>query len=166
MRRFILLISLVAILASMLPASEFDWMVRQVSRESGVEPVHIPFFGLARFVVAVSYPAGATDLHLAVFENTGMAPERFATTMDSAAGSSWKPMIRVRSRNGESTHIYLQRAGKQVRLLIGTLERSEATLVEVRVKPEELMQFVDEHSIAIDHSAVFSRRPEGREPVN
>jgi hypothetical protein len=32
-----------------------------------------------------------------------------------------------------------------VRLLIGTLERSEATLVEVRVKPEELMQFVDEH---------------------
>jgi hypothetical protein len=145
MRRSLLLISFVAIFASLLPASEFDWMVRQVSRESGTEPLHIPFFGLARFVVAVGHPAGATDLHLAVFENTEIAPERFTRMIDSAAGSSWKPMIRVRSRNGESTNIYLQRAGKQVRLLIGTLERNEATLIEVRVKPEELMRFVDEH---------------------
>jgi hypothetical protein len=54
-------------------------------------------------------------------------------------------MIRVRSRNGESTNIYLQQAGKQVRLLIGTLERNQSTLIEVRVKPEELIRFVDEH---------------------
>lgn len=145
MRRCFILISFVAICSLLLPASEFDWMVRQVSRESGVEPLHIPFFGLARFVVAVGHPAGATDLHLAVFEKTEIPPERFATIIDSATGSSWKPMIRVRSRNGESTNIYFRQAGKQVRLLIGTLERNEATLVEVRVKPEELMRFVDEH---------------------
>ncbi|HXR76110.1 MAG TPA: hypothetical protein VN737_09060 [Bryobacteraceae bacterium] len=145
MRRFLLLISIAAIFASLLPAGEFEWMVRQVSRESGVEPMHIPFFGLARFVVAVGHPAGATDLHLAVFENTEIAPEHFARMIDSAAGSSWKPMIRVRSRNGESTNIYLQQAGKQVRLLIGTLERNQSTLIEVRVKPEELIRFVDEH---------------------
>jgi hypothetical protein len=145
MRRSLILISFVAIFASLLSASEFDWMVRQVSRESGVEPLHIPFFGLARFVVSVGHPAGATDLHLAVFENTEIAPEHFARMIDSAAGSSWKPMIRVRSRNGESTNVYLQKAGKQVRLLIGTLEHNEATLVEVRVTPEELIRFVDEH---------------------
>ena len=145
MRRSFILISFVAIFASLLPAGEFDWMVRQVSRESGVQPLHIPFFGLARFVVAVGHPAGATDLHLAVFENTEIAPEHFAKIIDSAAGASWKPMIRVHSRNRESTNIYLQQAGKQVRLLIGTLERNEATLVEVRVKPEELIRFVDEH---------------------
>lgn len=145
MRRSLLIISLIAICSSLLPAGEFDWMVRQVSRESGVEPMHIPFFGLARFVVAIGHPAGATDLHLAVFENTEIAPEYFARMIDSAAGVSWKPMIRVRSRNGESTNIYLQQAGKQVRLLIGTLEHNQATLVEVKVKPEQLMRFVDEH---------------------
>ena len=53
-------------------------------------------------------------------------------------------MIRVRSRNGESTDIYFQGLGRHVRLLIGTFEHGEATLLEVRVKPESLIKFVDE----------------------
>lgn len=127
-----------------LSASEFDWMVRQVSYETGVKPVHIPFFGLARFVVRVGHPAGASDLHLAVFENTHLAPLRFGELFDRTAGPAWNPIVRVRSRKGESTNIYARQEGKHLRLLICTSEPSETTLVEVRIQPDKLIEVVDE----------------------
>lgn len=128
------------------PAGEFDWMVRQFSRETGVRAMHIPFFGLARFVVAVSHPAGTSELRLAIFENTNLEPARFSRITDMAVGTDWKPMVRVRSRGGESTNIYAQPRGDTLRLLITSLDTGgEATFVEVRVKPEALMSFVDEH---------------------
>lgn len=127
-----------------LSASEFDWMVRQVSYETGVKPVHIPFFGLARFVVRVGHPAGASDLHLAVFENTHLAPLRFGELFDRTAAPAWNPIVRVRSRKGESTNIYARQEGKHLRLLICTSEPSETTLVEVRIQPDKLIEVVDE----------------------
>jgi hypothetical protein len=131
--------------AASLPAAEFDWMVRQISRETGTRPIHIPFFGLARFVVKVGHPAGTTDLHLAVFENTGMTPARFSELLDATAGPAWRPIVRVRSRKGESTNIYAREEGKHVRLLTATAEGAETTLVEVRVQPDKLMEVVEEH---------------------
>jgi len=129
-----------------LPASEFDWMVREFSRETGAKAMHIPFFGLARFVVAVGHPAGTSELRLAIFEHANLEPARFSDMTDVATGGAWKPMVRVRSRDGESTNIYAQGDKDNLRLLITTLERDgEATFVQVRVKPAALMKFVDEH---------------------
>jgi hypothetical protein len=129
-----------------LPASEFDWMVREFSRETGAEAMHIPFFGLARFVVAVGHPAGTSELRLAIFEHANLEPGRFSDLTDMAIGGAWKPMVRVRSRDGESTNIYAQGDKDNLRLLITTLERGgEATFVQVRVKPATLMKFLDEH---------------------
>jgi hypothetical protein len=132
-------------LPAALQASEFDWMVREFSRETGVKPLHIPFFGLAKFVVAVGHPAGTSELNLAVFENAELDAASFTRITDGAVGSTWKPMIRVRSRNGESTNIYARPSGREIRVLVATLDRSDATFVEVRVQPEALLQFVDEH---------------------
>ncbi|HEY7304185.1 MAG TPA: hypothetical protein VH601_08735 [Bryobacteraceae bacterium] len=143
MRAFLVLLLLAPVA---LPASEFDWMVREFSRESGAKPIHIPFFGLARFIVAVGHPAGTSGLRLAVFEHTNLESSRFSDITDSAVGGAWKPMVRVRSRDGESTNIYAQHDGDNLRLLITSLENGgDATLVEVRVKPATLMKFVDEH---------------------
>ena len=128
------------------PASDFDWMVREFSRESGVKQVHVPFIGLARFVVNVGHPAGASDFRLAIFERANMESLRFSSLTDSTVGNSWKPMIRVRSLKGESTNIYARPAGKHLALLITSLDGDEATFVEVSVKPQELIQFVDEHN--------------------
>jgi hypothetical protein len=47
MRSFALLLAASLLLPLALPASEFDWLVREFSRESGAKVVHIPFFGLA-----------------------------------------------------------------------------------------------------------------------
>lgn len=146
MRLLCAFLGLVLFTSSTLPASEFDWMVREFSRETGAQPMHIPFFGLARFVVAVGHPAGTSELRLAIFEHANLEPARFSDMTDMATGGAWRPMVRVRSRDGESTNIYAQGDKDNLRLLITTLERDgEATFVQVRVKPATLMKFVDEH---------------------
>ena len=105
----------------------------------------MPFFGLARFVVAVGHPAGARDIKLAIFERGDLESLRFSTLTDSTVGSSWKPMIRVRERNGESTNIYIREEGKNLNVLITSLDGGEATFVQVRLEPRALIRFVDEH---------------------
>ena len=86
-KRFIAAIALVVI-ASSARAGEFEWMVRQISHETGTRPMQIPFFGLARFVVRVGQPAGASDSHLAIFEDAHIAPARFtAAAVDSTCSS-------------------------------------------------------------------------------
>jgi hypothetical protein len=145
MRRLLAILSVAAALPLTLPASEFDWLVREFSRQSAAKPVHIPLFGLARFAVATAHPAGASELHLAVFQDVELESARFSETTDRVVGPAWRPIVRVRSRNGESTNIYAQLNGKDLRVLLTVLDGGEATFVEVRLKPEALMKFVDEH---------------------
>jgi hypothetical protein len=144
MRRLILLTSLLLAFSAALPASEFDWMVREFARQSGARQLHIPFFGLARFIVAVGHPAGTSELKLAVFEHAGLLPENFSRLADTTISSAWKPIVRVRSRTGESTNIYVQQSGKNLRVLVATLNKDEAVFVQVRIQPEHLMQFIDD----------------------
>ena len=128
-----------------LPANDFDWLVREFSRESGAKQMHIPFMGFARFVVAVKHPAGTTDFRLAVFERGELESLRFSSLTDSTVGISWKPMIRVRSLRGESTNIYARPDRKNVGLLITALNGGTATFVQVQIKPDALIVFLDEH---------------------
>jgi hypothetical protein len=138
-------VALLAIwIPALLPASEFDELVREFSRQTGSEQTHIPFFGIARFVVAVSHPAGTSDLRLAVFEHPNVCPRDFARVADEIVGGRWNRILRAQSRKGDSTNIYTRRDGNHLRLLVATVDRSDATFVEMRIKPEALMKFVDE----------------------
>jgi hypothetical protein len=136
---------LTALLAPALQAGDFDTLVARFSHESGATRTHIPFFWVARAVVAVAHPAGASELNLAVFEHANFEPRRFRELADDAVGGVWKPLIRVCSRNGESTNIYSRPAGRNLHLLLATLDHGEATFVELLVEPEALMTFIDEH---------------------
>ncbi len=155
MRRIMAILAMVCALPVVLPAGEFNWLVREFSRESGAKPMRIPLFGVVRFAVRVAQPGGASELNLAVFEHVGLDPQRFSSMADEAIeGGGWKPMIRVRSRNGERTNIYAQvEDAQRLRLVIATLDGSadgslndrDATFVEVQIRTQELMKFVDEH---------------------
>ncbi|HEY3940110.1 MAG TPA: hypothetical protein VGL97_21970 [Bryobacteraceae bacterium] len=145
MRRLLATLAALLVLPLLLPASEFDWMVREFSRESGVRQMNIPFFGLARFAVSVAHPAGASELKLAIFENPNFDSTGFSRLVDQITGTAWKPIVRVRSRNGESTNIYAQTQGQNLRLLITSLDHDDATFVQVRIRPESLIKFIDEH---------------------
>src|SRR5205807_9034571 len=99
MRRVLALCSLALLAPLTLPANEFDWLVREFSRESGARQTHIPFFGLVRFGVVVAHPAGTSELGLAVFGNTDLPSNRFSDLTVSVAGGERQLLIRVRSRH-------------------------------------------------------------------
>jgi hypothetical protein len=145
MRRMLPTLLLTALLAPAVRAGDFDTLVARFSHESGATRTHIPFFWVARAVVAVAHPAGASELNLAVFEHASFDPRRFRELTDNAVGGVWKPMVRTCSRSGESTNIYSRPAGREMHLLVATLDHGEATFVEVQVEPEAVMAFIDEH---------------------
>ncbi len=145
MRQVIALCALAISFSPALPASEFDWLVREFSRESGAQQTHVPLFGLVRFSVALAHPVGTSELRLAIFEHASVAPQTFSDLTDMITGIQWKPIVRVRSRDGESTNIYAQQKDNDLRLLITSLEKHQATFVQVRIKPDQLIKFVDDH---------------------
>jgi hypothetical protein len=145
MRKMISLAAFLLALPALSPAGDFDWLTREFERQSGVHQLHIPFFGLARFAVAVAHPAGVSSLQMAVFEHPRVAPQDFAKFADSAVGKTWKPIIHVRDQTGEITNIYAQPDGKHLKLIIATLDKDDAVLLQVRIRPEQLIKFVDEH---------------------
>lgn len=126
--------------------AEFDSIVRTVQEQTGSRRIHIPLFWLARTVVAVGHPAGASEMKLAVFERPNVAPERFAEIIDNAMGPFWKPMVRVRSKDGEVTSIFLRENGGQtVRLLIASKDHDDAVMMQVRLNEGRLLKFIDGH---------------------
>lgn len=113
--------------AAVAPAGDFSSLVREFSRQTGARETKIPFFGLARFVVAVAHPAGASDLKLAIFENVNGRQRDFMNTAEGIVNSySWKRIVRVRSRNGEATNIYAMPEGNHLRMLVATVDNGDA----------------------------------------
>src|SRR5947199_5048384 len=145
MSRFLAVCALILFVPLMLSANEFDWLVREFSRQSGARQTYIPLFGLVRFSVAVVHPAGASQLRLAVFERADLESERFGHLTDGVIGHEWKPIVRIRSRNNESTNIYVQQQGRDLRLLITSLDGGKATFVHVQIRPTQLIRFIDDH---------------------
>jgi hypothetical protein len=145
MRRILGLTLFSVLMPGVLAAGEFEGLVKEFSRQTGSQEMHIPFFGLARFVVAVAHPAGTSDLKLAVFEHPNVGPFDFGKVADGIVGRGWNRIVRVRSRKGESTNIYTRQDGSRLRLLLATVDRDDATFVEMRIRPEALMKFVDDH---------------------
>src|SRR3954467_5197860 len=145
MSRFLAVCALILFVPLMLSANEFDWLVREFSRQSGARQTYIPLFGLVRFSVAVVHPAGATQMRLAVFEHANLESEEFSQLTDVVVGHEWKPMVRVRSRNNESTNIYTQQRGRDLRVLVTSLHAGEATFVQIEMRPAQLIKFIDDH---------------------
>lgn len=131
---------------------EFDHIVKAIESHYGTKRTHIPFLGLADFAVKVAHPAGAHGFKLAVFEDLKWSPEDVADLdkfMRGVSGRGLEPLVRVHSRrDGESTYIFMGEAGKSTKVLIAAFERSEATVVEVKVDMDTLLKWIDSPELA------------------
>lgn len=142
---------LVLILASPLLTAgdlEFNAIVRRVEETYGTKRMHIPMFGLANFALKIVRPAGASDIKLAIFEDFPDARSEnddFARIIEREMRSGWQPMVRVRSRhNQETTSIFIRNTGSHLDMLIATRESHEATIVQLRIEPAKLVQWLGE----------------------
>jgi hypothetical protein len=112
--------------------------------------------GLAGFTVKFWHIAGVKNFKGAIFEsqpflNAG-ADTRFDQIVRAAMDSGWQPMVQSWDRHsGERTYIYAQDLGKDLKLLVVNLESNEAVVMQVKVDPKKLNDFIQETSAGHSH---------------
>jgi hypothetical protein len=128
---------------------EFKNVVDALSSEFHKEPMHIPFFGLARLVTFVAHPAGAKNIDLAIFQNLDREEHEggnLGPSIRRAVGPQWKPFFQASSfhhGNNEHTFIYLREDGNDWKLLLTTIGSDQAVVLELKLNPEALLRWIN-----------------------
>jgi hypothetical protein len=139
----------------------FDEIVRAISDQLHARPLHIPFLGLVNLATFVARPAGVKHVDLAVFENLDLNEHTARDIAEAmrATDRGWRPFVQVRSwKNGapETVIVYLGGDQRDCKLLVMTLDPSEATVVEVRLNPEALQVWLNHPEDSVS-TRTFSR---------
>jgi hypothetical protein len=131
-------------------AGEFDRISSAIERSANLEREWIPFFGLARTVVRAASPSGVYDIQLAVYSGRNADWNRLQTAFSTAAGPTFRPMVRARERDGDSTLILARPHGKDhVELLILNRDDEDTVLIRLVADPEEVSRIANDGDIDI-----------------
>lgn len=135
---------------------DFNNIVHEIEAEYHVHQ-SVPWVSaFAGFVGKCSRFAGVKDFKMAIFEDQDFLSSDGDTRLDqviqSAGKSGWQPLIRSFShRSHEHNYIYIQAHGKDFRVLLVTVEPSEAVVLQFGIDAKKLSKFINEHSGHGDH---------------
>jgi len=127
--------------------SDFSRLARLIESRYQVQRVRVPLWGVIKPMVKSARPLGAKGLDMAVFEdlNPDLAgsSDGFESLMKGSLEPKWQSMVRVFSRRGgEQSYIYSKTHEKDFRLMIFTLDNSGAVLLEFKLKPAQLVEWL------------------------
>jgi hypothetical protein len=105
---------------------------------------------VAGFAAKAWHTSGVKDVKIALFEDQQVlrsASDREMDELIEEAGSSgWQPLVKsVSRRRGDHIYIYARTEGKDLRMLVVNVEPNEAEVVEVKLDPRKLDEFVNQH---------------------
>ena len=132
---------------------EFDALANYIKQNYQGQRVKIPFLGLGRFLVKVIRPAGVKSFKLIVFEKVRLNHADAAAThplnlmMREVLDPAWQPLVRVRNRDGQQMYVYAREAGKDIKLLIASIDNEEAFVVRVKFSPQSLAKWMQNPEI-------------------
>ena len=121
----------------------FDEIVRAISDQFHTRPLHIPFFGLVNAATFVARPAGVKHLDLALFENlnVGDEGERDIAKAILMTDGGWRPFVKVHG-HAETILVFMAQDRGDCQLLVVAIESGEATVVELKLNPEGLQEWL------------------------
>ncbi|HEX3093562.1 MAG TPA: hypothetical protein VHW72_13110 [Candidatus Angelobacter sp.] len=134
---------------------DFGRIVHHIEANYHVHRQHRWVMGLAGFTVKFWHIAGVKSLKGAIFENqpfvNAASDTRFDEVVRAAMDSGWQPVVQSWDRRtGERTYIYAQdvssKNGKDMKVLVVNLESNEAVVLQVKVDPKRLNDFIEETS--------------------
>src|SRR5579864_3728887 len=134
---------------------DFGRIVHHIEAQYHVHRQHRWAMGLAGFAVKFYHFAGVKSLKGAIFENqpfvNAASDTRFDEVVRAAMDSGWQPLVQSWDRHtGERTYVYAQevasKKGSDMKLLVVNLESNEAVVLQVKVDPEKLDEFIEETS--------------------
>lgn len=122
---------------------EFGLLVHHLESYYHARHQHGFVLGFASLAVKMVRPYGVKNFKLALFENQDFSSSRndlgFAQVVRAGLGQGWRPLVEVYSRrNDERTYIFARDLGKDFKLLIATVERNEAVVMQVKLDAEKL----------------------------
>lgn len=130
---------------------EFDAITKHLKQFYQAKRVSIPFLGLANFFVKIVRPAGVKSFKVAIFEGLNFTPGKTDTELgailQNALSPEWHPLVRVRSRDGEQTFVYAREAGENIKLMVVTIDQSDAVVARVKLSPKRLSEFLNNPKI-------------------
>lgn len=132
-------------------SDDFNSVVKLIEQFYGVKHQGIPFLAKAGMKVATTAAkikggtakriAEAGSIKLAVFENQSFDKEftKFRASLNAAMNETWTPLIQTLSGGGEDqTYIFLREAGDKFHVLVITITRRDATVVQATLSPKNL----------------------------
>ncbi|HEX8137238.1 MAG TPA: hypothetical protein VF544_06575 [Pyrinomonadaceae bacterium] len=108
----------------------------------------IPFLGLASFAVRMVRPAGVKSIKLVMFEELNDTGRGDRTELNAvirqALDEHWQPLVRVRSRKGgEQMFVYAMQDGQDIKLMVVSLQETEAFIARVKLNPATLAKWME-----------------------
>lgn len=139
-------------------ADDFGRIVHHIEASYHVHRNHRFLMGCVGLMVHFWHVGGVKSLKLAIFENQhldgAMGDSELDAIIQRASRSGWQPMIRSYSRHSaEHDYVYAQPDGKDLKLLVVSVESNEAEVVQIKLDPEKLEQFLNEN---VHHSGRHS----------
>jgi hypothetical protein len=152
-------------------ADDFGAVVKLVERFYHVKHQGIPLLARASMRVATTVArirggeikrlAEAGSVKLAVFEDQEFdsrgAIAEFKASIVATLGPSWSPLVQtISAKDEQQTHIFLREVDKKFNVLVVSIERRDAAVVQVTLKPDilaELMKDPNDMGRAITEDA-------------
>jgi hypothetical protein len=130
---------------------EFDAITRHLKSHFNAKRRSIPLMGLAKLAVKFARPAGVKSIKVAIFEELKFSGTEdgsgMAQAMRQALSQDWQPLVRIRQRSGEQTYVYARDEGKNIKLMVVSLQPDEAFVARVKISPDALAKFVNNPKI-------------------
>ena len=157
---------------------DFGAVVKVVEEFYGVKHKSIPFLakaGIKTATIAARVAGGskkrlaeAGSVKVAFFEDQELNPKggiaSFRANLKATLAGRWLPFIQVLSLNdGAQTYVFLRNAGPKYTVLVVTIERHDAVVVQVNLAPHTLamlMQNPNEMGKAITNDATTTEDQE------
>lgn len=130
---------------------DFKSVVKLIEKFYGVKHQGIPFLAKAGMKVATTAArikggtakriAEAGSIKLAVFEDQAFDKEfmQFRSSLNAALAETWMPLIQTLSATSEEqTYIFMRDAGEKCHVLVITIARRDATVVQVTLSPKNV----------------------------
>jgi hypothetical protein len=147
----VILVLLATVNAVQAVNDDFKSVVKMIEQFYGVKHQGIPFLARAGMKVATTAArikggeakriAEAGSIKVAVFEDQDFNGDftKFRASLNAALSLTWMPLIQTLSaQDEEQVYIFLKEAGDKFHVLVITIERRDATVVQVTLSQKNL----------------------------
>ena len=81
------------------------------------------------------------------FSVRGGKPAAFKSSINGALAASWSPLVQTLAANaGEQSYIYLREANQKFQVLVVTIDRRDAVVVQATIDPNTLAKLMQDPS--------------------